>query len=173
MTIPGYDDAGLKFVVPIRITVDRYTSTDDATLSRISLEGHRVEPLELYGLEPGFHEPKIPGKTRIPAGIYRVGVKAQSKFDPAYRQKFGVMHEGMLEILDVPNFTAVLIHIGNDVEDTDGCLLVGETGDEQAMRVLNSRKAYLMLYRTVIGAATKGMLTIEFRNLDRPPPLRG
>ncbi|OJW25869.1 MAG: hypothetical protein BGO51_15595 [Rhodospirillales bacterium 69-11] len=32
----------------------------------------------------------------------------------------------MIEVRGVPNFTAILIHCGNTVEDTAGCVLVGE-----------------------------------------------
>lgn len=70
-----------------------------------------------------IHRPKkVWGKTRIPAGHYRLRKRTWGgKFD-RYRRYYG--HEFVAEILDVPNYTDVLIHVGNVATNTEGCLLV-------------------------------------------------
>lgn len=64
------------------------------------------------------NEAKVYGKTAIPAGRYKV--------DITWSPKFGKM---MLAILEVPGYTGIRIHSGNDPEDTLGCVLVGHTVD--------------------------------------------
>ncbi len=57
--------------------------------------------------------PKIPHRTAIPAGIYRL-ILGQSP-------RFGLVPF----VLGVPDFTEIRMHAGNRPEDTDGCLLTG------------------------------------------------
>jgi len=65
----------------------------------------------------------------------------------------------MLHITNVPNYKWILIHIGNDDEDTAGCLLVGDTSISnvnQRGRVNNSTAAYLRVYPIVAKALSEG-----------------
>ena len=41
---------------------------------------------------------------------------------------------GMLHVLDVPNFKYILIHCGNTDEDTAGCLLLGDTQENNLVK---------------------------------------
>lgn len=50
----------------------------------------------------------------IPAGVYQC-----SKFN-------GQKYKNVWQVLDVPNRDAILIHNGNDIKDTMGCILVGQ-----------------------------------------------
>ena len=58
----------------------------------------------------------------------------------------------MLEIKDVPNFEYILIHIGNDDDDTAGCLLVGNTADTKKGFIGDSTGAYKEIYSVIMGA---------------------
>jgi len=146
------------------ITVDRYESDHTATLSIIRIDGKR----ECYGLEDEYREKKVRGETRIPAGRYRIGLRKVGGFHKRYGKKFP-WHEGMLHVLNVPNFQYILIHIGNFESNTNGCLLVGSSrsrvGDPLA--VWSSGKAYKRLYQKVIKAAKAGRLSIEYLDYDR------
>lgn len=147
------------------ITVDRFKSDADATISNVSVDGRFV----CFGLEDEYRAEKIANETRIPAGRYKVGVRREGGFHGRYAQRFGDIHRGMLHVLDVPGFEFILIHVGNTDEDTAGCLLVGLNAsvDDGELRVISSVAAYRKLYPMVIGAAENGELEIEYLDNDR------
>ena len=146
----------------MRILVDRVISDDDTTLSHVYIDGR----LECDGLEDEYREDKIPGETRIPAGIYKIGVRTVGGFHNRYKNKYP-FHRGMLQILDVPGFDYILIHTGNTDDDTAGCLVVGAGRSMVGeLRVISSVHAYTRLYQKVIAAALAGNLTIEYRDSD-------
>jgi len=60
-------------------------------------------------------EEKVYGETAIPFGRYRVLVMRSPKFK-----------RDLPRVLNVNNFTDILIHAGNYAKDTRGCILVGE-----------------------------------------------
>lgn len=114
-------------------------------------------------LEDAYHAQKIHGQTRIPAGTYRLGWHTSPKFDGVYRQRVeraGEKYRGMIQLLDVPNYEWVLIHCGNTVADTDGCILVGE----RVLQTTNglyipggeSVPAFLRLYPIIAEAIENG-----------------
>lgn len=144
------------------ITVRRIKSNLDATLSAVFVN----DEFQCFGLEDEYREDKIPAETRIPQGVYDIRLRTVGGFHGRYSKKFD-FHEGMLELVDVPNFKYVLIHIGNTDEDTAGCLLVGQGANSGSeLSLTNSRKAYIHLYLKVISAAKSGNLKIEYIDED-------
>lgn len=96
----------------------------EATIGRLYVDGI----YECWTLEDLVRAEKVPGKTAIPAGRYRVVVDWSPRFATP-----------LPHLLDVPNFTGIRIHAGNGPEDTEGCILVGRV--KEAGRVLSSRQA--------------------------------
>ena len=101
----------------MNLRLERYELLPDATFGRLFVEGE----LFCYTLEDAVRDKKIPGKTAIPFGVYSIVLRKSPSFSDKY---FNGRVMPYLE--DVPNYTNVLIHQGNTVEDTLGCILVGE-----------------------------------------------
>lgn len=149
----------------MQIRVDRYISDTETTLSRLWLGSEHL----CYGLEDEYREEKTVGETRIPAGEYPVRLRTEGGFHQRYQQRFPEFHEGMLHIVDIPNFEHVLIHIGNDEGDTSGCLLVGVAPSigAEGMTLSQSEVAYRRLYPALVSAAKHGELSIVFEDNDK------
>jgi hypothetical protein len=91
---------------------------------------------------------KVPGKTAIPQGRYPLVLEDSPKFGPQ-----------TLTVANVPGFSYIRIHAGNTDENTEGCLLVGQTFLEAADDggdVLNSRVALDQLKAKVVPAIQRG-----------------
>jgi hypothetical protein len=86
---------------------------------------------------------KVKGASAIPAGKYRVVLTMSNRFKKV-----------LPELLEVPGFSGVRIHAGNDKDDTEGCLLVGqERGSETVTR---SRDAMVELMAALTGVVEQG-----------------
>lgn len=78
-------------------------------------------------------EPKVWGRTAIPPESYRVVLARSARF----KRK-------MPYLMNVPHFSGVMIHCGNTVADTRGCILVGERAEQGKLK--NSRATFGRLY---------------------------
>jgi hypothetical protein len=82
-----------------------------------------------------------------------------------YKKAFGKLHEGMIEIVGIPNFNFVYIHTGNTIKDTAGCPLCGFGFQftEGEFQVSKSIAAYKMIYPKLISLAksTANKIIIE------------
>jgi len=76
----------------------------------------------------------------------------------------------MLWVRNVPNFEYILIHAGNDDDDTSGCLLVGDTQTENVQSdgfVGSSVNAYKRIYTPIAEAIECGdEVTITYIDFD-------
>ena len=93
----------------------------------------------------------------IPAGVYQCR-KIRSP-------KFGVT----FEVLDVPDRSHILFHKGNTIEDTQGCILIGEefSGTYEQPRIASSERGFLE-FMTLLQETTSFDLII----VDPPPIYR-
>lgn len=97
------------------------------------------------------NEAKVYGDTAIPRGTYDVVINWSPKFQRL-----------MPEVLNVPGFTGIRIHPGNEKRDTSGCILVGSGRRED--RLMDSRGAFELLFEKISAAKASGLrvvLTIE------------
>ena len=77
---------------------------------------------------------KIKGKTAIPTGEYKLAID--------YSPHFG---KNCFHILNVKGFDGIRIHSGNDEEDSEGCLIVGQ--NKLVGKVINSKDTLAKLYK--------------------------
>lgn len=130
------------------IDIFRFSDNGESTLGLLFLNGQ----FRCYTLEDGFKVDKIKGETRIPAGTYQLGIQENvTPLTERYRSKHN-WFENHLHVKDVPNFTSVYIHIGNTDENTDGCLLVGDSIDNNAMKkgfLGSSTNAFKRIYEEI------------------------
>ena len=65
----------------------------------------------------------------------------------------------MIQVMDVPNFEYILLHIGNWEDQTSGCLLLGNSAKQNVTgsgMVIESKIAYLRVYPLIMRQLQKG-----------------
>ena len=155
----------------MELKVLRFSSQHDSTNGLLfSNTDGRFEFL-CYTLEDEYRSSKVRGETRIPAGEYEIKLRTEGGFHQKYTKKYGKMHKGMLHVTDVPGFEYILIHTGNTDEHTAGCLLVGDSQENNAFIkdgfIGKSTNAYKRIYPDIAKAILKGeKVTIEYINFD-------
>ena len=124
---------------------------------------------ECLTLEDRVRKKKIYGESAIPAGKYQIGLRHYGGHHAKYSRKFPELHRAMIQVLNVPNFSDILIHIGNTHVDSLGCILVGNhvTNNKLEMgRLSDSTGAYISMYKKVIAAFDRGeIVTLTIKNL--------
>lgn len=135
----------------MKLRLDRYHSTKDFTIGKLFIN----DVFECYTLEDEKREQKVMHETRIPAGTYEIKLRLFGGHHERYSKRFP-FHKGMLWLQDVPNFKHILIHIGNNDEDTSGCILVGNSMNISQGLLSNSTAAYTKMYQKVADELLKG-----------------
>lgn len=142
----------------LTLQLSRFSSDSDSTLGL--LHDITKEPQFLcYTLEDEFRNIKVWGETRIPKGVYKLKLRQYGGFHNKYKVRFRDIHKGMIELENVENFKHVLIHIGNDDDDTAGCILVADSQSQNITkrgRLVNSTDAYLRIYPMIARAIEQG-----------------
>ena len=112
----------------MKLVLIRHARRADYTIGRLEDEnGKKIcDTLEPIWRNYDGGEMKIPRKSAIPEGTYRVVVTKSRRF-----QKYLPL------LVGVPGFEGVRIHAGNTSRDTEGCILVGQ--NIQVGKVLWSR----------------------------------
>tara|TARA_R110000824_G_scaffold204064_1_gene388757 strand:+ start:800 stop:1279 length:480 start_codon:yes stop_codon:yes gene_type:complete len=156
----------------MRLTVKRFADNGDTTLGIFYIDGI----FKCFTIEDEEREEKVAGETRVPNGIYSVGLRTVGGFDSRYAKKYGAMHKGMLAIYNADNwkicqngmeFQYVLIHTGNTDEHTAGCLLLNNGINASTFEGSSSVPAYKSFYPIIAKAIEKGEeVTIEYIDIE-------
>lgn len=135
----------------MKIVIERKYKKEGYTIGSLFINGqwicNTLEPRD-RGLKQSMSRleiaiAKVYQETAIPEGSYRVKVGLSTKFNA--RRPY---------ILDVTGFSGIMIHEGNTVRDTKGCILVGK----------NTVKGRLTESRKCLGEVMSRVLDAEDRD---------
>ncbi len=155
----------------MKLKVLRFSSQEDSTSGLLFKESDLGVEFLCYTLEDERRALKVKGETRVPAGTYEIKLRKEGGFNARYTKKYGGFHRGMLHICDVPNFEYILIHTGNTDEHTAGCLLVGDSQENNVIIkdgfIGKSGNAYKRIYPAIAKAIELNEeVTIEYIDFD-------
>lgn len=135
-----------------------------------------------FTLEDEFRTEKVSKETRIPDGRYQIKLRNVGGFNSRYKNhrssKIRAMHKGMLCLSNRPDwvlendgmkFQYILIHCGNDEDDTAGCVLVGDSIEQNLTKngfLGKSTPAYERVYPIITKALETEEVWITVKSLD-------
>lgn len=146
-------------VAVTRLELYRLSTGDDDTLGALYQWARGARRFLCWTLEDERRRDKVPGETRIPAGTYDLSLRNEGGQTLRYAERFGDFHRGMIHLRDVPGFEFVHIHVGNDDDDTDGCILVGDGVHQNVTepgRLVGSTAAYKRIYPAIAARLEAG-----------------
>lgn len=160
-----------KIGTAMELQVVRFSSQKDSTLGLLMNKISEGLSFLCFTIEDEYQTKKIYNETRIPAGKYKIALRTEGGFHEKYLAKFGInFHKGMLWIQNVPGFEYILIHIGNNDDDTAGCLLVGNNSQQNITEdgfIGGSTEAYKRIYPLISDAILKNQeVFIEYVDFD-------
>ena len=139
----------------MEIVVTRRWKGKNSTLSTVTVDGvanHFILEDTDRGLTQdmtpaNIAKVKVHGRTAIPSGRYRVIITYSNRF-----------RKNLPLLVDVPGFSGIRIHPGNQHLDTEGCLLPGMTYWKDGMDYVvgTSRSACERLQSAIVGAIGRG-----------------
>jgi Family of unknown function (DUF5675) len=140
----------------------RVAQGKNSTLSQLYIN----EIFQCYLLEDKIRAEKIAFETAIPTGVFSLKLNTYGAKNVDYKKAFGKLHEGMIEIASLPNYSSVYIHSGNTIIQTAGCPLCGfgfqfANGDFQ---VSQSIAAYKMIYPKLVTIAKNASNKFSIEN---------
>ena len=149
----------------MKLKLVRISSQADSTNGVLYID----DEFACFTLEDEQREIKVQGETAIPLGIYQIEFRNVGGFHSKYAKRFSDIHEGMLELQNVPNFQYILIHCGNTDEHTAGCILLGDSQENNVLLkdgfIGKSTQAYKRVYPR-IAKALKNNEKVEIEIVD-------
>lgn len=147
----------------MNLLLTRIENGDDYTIGLLSIDGrffcNTLEDTD-RGLTSNMslqdiQNKKVYSKTAIPTGTYTIDMSTVSN---RFKDKeWAKPYEGKLpRLVDVPGYEGVLIHVGNTVDDTSGCILVGKRSGN---RLTNSTSTF----KALMSILTKSKETITIK----------
>jgi len=139
----------------MHLTLYRLSTSAESTVGALYVNG----TFAAWTLEDTKRIKKVAGQTRIPAGNYQIELRQEGGMHEKYRRRFEGMHRGMLWLQDVPEFEWIYVHTGNKRGHTEGCILVGNSLNNNTLQdgfVGASTSAYRRIYPEISGAIAGG-----------------
>ena len=133
------------------VTIDRILYSVYGTFGHIKVREGALLLFHARTLEDAWQR-NLPNISCIPAGVY---VLKRGNFKGQYDN---------YELQDVPNRTAIEMHVGNTTKDTQGCILIGEdiVFDELNKRfMVTNSKASFDHFMRIMGSDTQAVLQIR------------
>lgn len=131
----------------MKLRLERILFTPEYTVGALYLDDCFIcDTLEDTTRDLKTIKDKVPGKTAIPYGIYKVILS----FSPLFKKL-------LPELLNVLFFSGVRIHSGNTAADSRGCILVGKYVNDGML--IDSRKTMNALMAKLM--EDKDNITIE------------
>ena len=163
----------------MKLKVIRFSSQEDSS-SGLLFDATNGMSFLCYTLEDERRDVKEMAEPRVPAGVYSIKLRDEGGMTKRYATKYGDMHKGMLCIHNAPNwkietpgmsFQYILIHTGNTDEHTAGCLIIGDSQENNLLKkdgfIGRSTQAYKRIYPLISTALIAGKdVTIEYIDLD-------
>lgn len=155
----------------MKFEVLRFSSQKDSTSGALFNISNGKRTFMCYTLEDEQRDVKVYGETRVPSGEYKLSLRTEGGFHNSYLSRYGPdFHKGMIEVLDIPQFTYVLWHCGNTDEDTAGCLLLGNSQTSNLAKadgfIGSSRDAYGLVYPIVLSAILEEGAMVVYNDYD-------
>lgn len=129
----------------ISLSLFRYSDDEETTIGLLYIN----DQFYCYTLEDTFHEEKVAGETRIPAGSYPLEFrKEETELTLKYRDRYPEWFTFFVELQQVPGFDSIYIHNGGDHTHTEGCILVSDSlnVNNEKTFLSNSRETFRRLY---------------------------
>ena len=129
----------------------RISTGKESTTGVLHINGEFV----CFTLEDTKRNKKLHGETRMPDGLFKITLRNEGGMTQKYATRYGAMHRGMLWLKDVPDFQWIYIHTGNKRGHTEGCILVGDSLNNNRISdgfVGKSRDAYRRVYPIIAKA---------------------
>ena len=141
----------------MEIRVRRIALKDNYTIGKMYINGEYFCDCWEDKVRDLSKEVKVPNQTAIPYGTYEITLDVQSnKYSNFEKYPWAKAYNGYIpRLTNVPLFLGVLIHPGNDEQDTSGCLLCGE--NKVVGKVINSTKTFhRLMHEHLIPAKQRG-----------------
>ncbi|EMC3823865.1 hypothetical protein VDN00_000293 [Campylobacter jejuni] len=138
----------------MKITINRRYTGKTCVIGKFKvLDDDDKILFECFSLEEDKEGLESGKDLRIPEGNYNLKRHSPSRFENTLRSITKKDDDTMINVYndDVPSSRAILIHWGNTDKDTEGCILLGLTKDNNNESVGQSRLACKEFYDLMYG----------------------
>ncbi|EAI7481534.1 hypothetical protein CNS72_01505 [Campylobacter jejuni] len=138
----------------MKVTINRRYTGKTCVIGKFKvLDDEEKILFECFALEEDKEGLESGKDLRIPEGNYNLKRHSPSRFENTLRSITKKDDDTMINVYndDVPSSRAILIHWGNTDKDTQGCILLGLTKDNNNESVGQSRQACKEFYDLMHG----------------------